>query len=308
LRQRWWRRFKASDAHTQANIVCTALIMVATIAYAIIAGLQLGAIKGQLSQMSKQLPELQKSASAAMDSAYVACLSARATQATFLQVQRSAGDSHAATAATIEQAKASIESERALLSFIPRIPTPNDFFNNTFRIPYIIKNDGKSPATSLDFRAQAVWLSGTDSLPASGKLRLVLTSKYIASGDEIPDRNTTDPRFHSMTSSLPVKDIKGTEIPASSEIASNFIAGEPGMVAILGSMKYTDFSGLHIVKFCNAMYVVKYGTAHAQDRNEKLCFKYNEPNDRYTRMPALLPLNATDVGQMSPITCVKPKD
>jgi hypothetical protein len=45
VRQSWWRRFKASHAHTQANIVCTAIISVATVAYAIIAGFQLGAIR-----------------------------------------------------------------------------------------------------------------------------------------------------------------------------------------------------------------------------------------------------------------------
>jgi hypothetical protein len=45
LSRSWWWRFKASHAHTQANIVCTALITVATIAYAIIAGFQLNAIR-----------------------------------------------------------------------------------------------------------------------------------------------------------------------------------------------------------------------------------------------------------------------
>ena len=41
----WWHRFKRSDAHTQANIVCTILVMFATISYAIIAGCQLGAMR-----------------------------------------------------------------------------------------------------------------------------------------------------------------------------------------------------------------------------------------------------------------------
>jgi len=276
-------------------------------AYALIAYFQLRAIGGQLSEMSKQLPELQKSANAAIESAYVACLSAQATQATFLQIQRSAGDSHAVTAATIEQAIAGIESERALLSFIPRIPTPNEFLDNKFEIPYIIKNDGKSPVTSLDFRAKAVWLSGADIVPIGEKLTPVLTAKYIAAGDEVPGK-PADPKYHSMTFSLPVKDAKGIEIPASSQIVSNFIAGDAGIVAVLGSMKYTDFSGAHTVRFCDPMYVMKSGTTHQQDQNEKLCAKYNQRDDRYTRMPSLPPLNSTDVGQMKPITCVKPKD
>lgn len=36
----WFQRFKRSTAHTQANIVCTFVVMLATIAYVIVAGLQ----------------------------------------------------------------------------------------------------------------------------------------------------------------------------------------------------------------------------------------------------------------------------
>lgn len=54
----WWRRFNRSSAHTQANIVCTVIIAVATVAYSIIAARQLG-------NMDEQLPELKKSAQAA---------------------------------------------------------------------------------------------------------------------------------------------------------------------------------------------------------------------------------------------------
>jgi hypothetical protein len=90
----WWQRFKKSSAHTQANIVCTILIMVATIAYSIVAGLQLHEIKrtndltqtalngsstalsqtlakmqGQIDAMNKQFPEIQRSSTAAQTSA-----------------------------------------------------------------------------------------------------------------------------------------------------------------------------------------------------------------------------------------------
>ncbi|MEO7027798.1 MAG: hypothetical protein ABI147_00150 [Acidobacteriaceae bacterium] len=41
----WRERFQISSAHTQANIVCTALIMIATFAYAVIAGLQLNEMR-----------------------------------------------------------------------------------------------------------------------------------------------------------------------------------------------------------------------------------------------------------------------
>lgn len=53
-RRSWWHRFRSSSAHTQANIVCTVLIMLATFAYATIAYLQWRAMNSQLTQMTKQ--------------------------------------------------------------------------------------------------------------------------------------------------------------------------------------------------------------------------------------------------------------
>jgi hypothetical protein len=51
VKQSWIRRFKESPAHTQTNIVCTAIVAVATVAYAIVAGFQLGAMRGQMKVM-----------------------------------------------------------------------------------------------------------------------------------------------------------------------------------------------------------------------------------------------------------------
>lgn len=41
----WWQRFRRSSAHTQANIVCSFIVMFATIAYVIVATCQLHEIK-----------------------------------------------------------------------------------------------------------------------------------------------------------------------------------------------------------------------------------------------------------------------
>jgi hypothetical protein len=53
MKQSWLLRFRKSPPHTQTNIVCTALIMVATIAYAFIAGFQLSAMRGTLAEMKR---------------------------------------------------------------------------------------------------------------------------------------------------------------------------------------------------------------------------------------------------------------
>ena len=67
MRQSWWRRFNESQAHTQANIVCTFLIMLATIAYAAIAGFQLVAMNGQLREMRESVEEAKRSGQQATD-------------------------------------------------------------------------------------------------------------------------------------------------------------------------------------------------------------------------------------------------
>lgn len=53
MKQSWLLRFRKSPPHTQTNIICTALIMIATIAYAFIAGFQLIAMDGTLAEMKR---------------------------------------------------------------------------------------------------------------------------------------------------------------------------------------------------------------------------------------------------------------
>jgi hypothetical protein len=72
LRQSWWVRFKMSDAHTQVSIVCTILIMLATIAYAIIAGCQLAAMNGQLEVLRGTLEETRRSGKQSTDQMWAA--------------------------------------------------------------------------------------------------------------------------------------------------------------------------------------------------------------------------------------------
>ncbi len=52
-RQSWLLRFRKSPAHTQANIVCTAIIALATVIYTCVAGFQLVVMRGTLSEMKR---------------------------------------------------------------------------------------------------------------------------------------------------------------------------------------------------------------------------------------------------------------
>jgi hypothetical protein len=61
MKKSFWLRFKSSDAHTQVNIVCTFIVMIATIVYVIIAGFQLVAMNGQIEVMRGTLAETKRS-------------------------------------------------------------------------------------------------------------------------------------------------------------------------------------------------------------------------------------------------------
>ena len=61
MKQSWWRRFQSSHAHTQANIICTAVIMLATIAYVTIAGFQLESMNKQNAITDSTLAEMKRS-------------------------------------------------------------------------------------------------------------------------------------------------------------------------------------------------------------------------------------------------------
>lgn len=49
----WWQRFRRSNAHTQANIVCTAIVAAATVGYSFTAYRQLGAMRDTLGAMKQ---------------------------------------------------------------------------------------------------------------------------------------------------------------------------------------------------------------------------------------------------------------
>jgi hypothetical protein len=69
LKRTWSQRFKASSAHMQASIVFSAVIMVATIAYSIIAGIQLHVMRKASEDNATQTEKLIKAANINDDAA-----------------------------------------------------------------------------------------------------------------------------------------------------------------------------------------------------------------------------------------------
>jgi hypothetical protein len=64
----WWQRFRKSSAHTQANIVCSFVIMIATVIYSAFAGCQLKEIKAT-NELTKQAMHVSSRAWVGIESA-----------------------------------------------------------------------------------------------------------------------------------------------------------------------------------------------------------------------------------------------
>lgn len=261
----------------------------------------------QLRTMRTTYKEIERQTKAAQNAAYATCLNAQAAQETFIQIQRNTGDSHAAAMATITQAASGIEAERALISVIPRFPKTEELYNQQLVIPYSIRNDGKSAATDSHIKITAVMVSAKDAFPSGNKDFVKLDGSYIPAGAEIPDK-PTDAEHRALTVFKTVHDTKGQTIAASSQQTRDFLEGGPGVVLFYGSMEYSDFSGVHNDKFCNAMFMTKPGGFHVPGKAEIRCAKDNRRDDKYSKLPKAVTLPPMDATQHRPINCTEPRD
>lgn len=238
------------------------------------------------------------------------CLNTQATQQTLLQVVRSAGDAHAAAAATVEQANAEIQSQRAHITFMPRFPTENEvaIMNGKLQIPYAVRNDGKSALLSMKFDLKATFVRGNDVFRIKEDGEYPEFAKYLPAGAEAPDvppHSTSRP----LTIFVGVKDIKGKDVILASPEAQDFLHDGPERVMVFGHVKYIDLFGVQDSRFCYPIFEVRAGTRFEFTKNEKendtYCGNYNEdaPSAAMVKVDVLLPI---DTSKIQPIVCQKP--
>jgi hypothetical protein len=171
-----------------------------------------------------------------------------------------------------------------------------------------MKNDGKSEARDLELRYKATLLTDKDTLRFDDKNLESTESRYFQAGGEVPTK-PENPRFQIMTTSVKVRDKSEQIVLASSEEGRSFLAGgSPESVAVYGHMTYSDFSGSHKAKFCDFVYLMKFGTHHTVSKNERTCFHYNQQEDQLTSMPKISQDSQTNQIQISPVLCEKPKE
>ena len=148
----WWQRFKKSSAHIQASIVMSAVITFATVAYSIIAAVQLHVMRQASEDSSTQAKKLIDAANRVGDAANSFSQSAQGINIGVAnavedlrkqvdQISRSVDTAHQAIEVSKEQAR--IE-ERPWVSFVSVLPA--DLPDGSERIALQIRNGGKTPA------------------------------------------------------------------------------------------------------------------------------------------------------------------
>lgn len=232
-RMSWWKRFKKSTAYTQANTICTIIIMLATLAYAGIAGCQLNAMKGQLTEIRGQLPELQKSAAAAASAATTA-------ENTFKL------DKNSLIQSTAEQEAI----QRAYISFqnyrVDTAHTAPQFAREpVIMVSAELLNSGNTPSIGI---AQFFTVGPRKGAPSG--------SQFI--GKPIIDTRPTGPRTMDYLGGLPIPE-SWWGLNLQDPLASHTPKGKEFF--LWGWMAYKDVfpdSKVHVTEFCQEVLNVKF--------------------------------------------------
>jgi hypothetical protein len=244
---------------------------------------------------------------------YMGCLNARAAQETFIQVQRSAVDSHTATAAAVQQAAAQIESQRAVLQVSFRVPENGQFLAKIPTVkgpidqlgtPGLLKNDGKTMAKFfMAFRG--VLLSDTDKFVIKGTSRNSIKG-FLPEGAQVPERKDPTSQYNPVTLMAPVEDVEGTPIPYGSEATQDFFHGT-AEVMVYGILNYSDNWARHETTFCMPVFLMGQGTSRgASTPNEIKCANYNKDKTVYINRPEIQ--TPTTSSPVELIKCEVPKD
>jgi hypothetical protein len=263
---------------------------------------------GQLRQMTTATIEATKATKSAEWSAYWTCLSSQAAQNVFLQSLASNNDSHAMAIAATQQAAAEMQSERSSIWFLPRPPEPGEVNGPELGIVFTIKNEGKGDAHNVVIKHKAVLLRKSDQLRLSeNKNDPQITLVHFPAGYVFPEK--AEPPHGQLSMIDTVRDVQGTDVAAASDDAREFINGGPTMVAVFGTMTYSDIAGPHVERFCNIVWLMQAGTQrnNGSTENQSRCAKYNHRDTGYSYTPLAQPVSHPDTAA-SDVLCVKPKE
>jgi hypothetical protein len=263
---------------------------------------------GQLNQMRIATTEATKATHSAVWSAYWSCLSSQTAQNVFAQSQTSADDSHAMAAAAIEQAAAEMQSERANLVYLPRLPEQGDIMGPKFGIYETFQNIGRGDARGMAMKYWAVLVRANEHLRFTERKQdqLDVAIGYFPAGHIFPEK--AEPPHGQLAISVSLRNLDGHIVATGSADAQDLVSGKT-TAYVFGDMTYSDIAGTHTERFCRSVWVMQGNTMRegATTDNESRCNQYNRGDTEYSYRPLAQPQTSKNT-IASNIVCVKPTD
>jgi hypothetical protein len=228
------------------------------------------------------LREVHKTTFATQQAAYAACVSTQVSQRELLEAQKTNSFSQAMAASSTMQAASEIDAEKAHITFEPRLPKQEDLLPNepNFRIVYSYRNDGRSAASAVRIAFKAILVRNDEVFRINdSKIRAVIGDNYIPAGMSYPG---TPEIGRPITPLITVVDTNGNSVKKDSpEVQQVF--SDSAIIAVFGYIRYSDFAGSHINRFCDPLLAMQPGTTRkGVHANENTCARYDKEEDRYT--------------------------
>jgi hypothetical protein len=226
------------------------LLLVATI---IIAGIYIG-----------QLTEMRRSTRAAQRAAYAACIGAKISRNVLLEAQGAEADAHGSAIATVYQAMAATEAERAEMQLLFAEPEISD---KEFGIGINLKNAGKTAAVAVRAKFRLVFVGESEQL----KFTYPPRQTAVAFSGRAEPGVAYDPT-HGRNQIVAIDSDGNVLIPGDSD-KREYQAGKKDLV-LFGRVTYQDiFGGYHWRNFCQPFHIQTSGIIKAASHPN--CALYN---------------------------------
>lgn len=211
-----------------------------------------------------QLDEMKKSTAATRQSAYAACVSAQISRSVLLETQRTEADSHGSTVATVYQAMAATESERAEIEVTMGKPEIND---HEFGLNFGINNAGKTAGIGVRAQFRLIFIGESEN-PDFRYPKKQTATAYSGRVEPGPVGTSQGQITH-----LVVIGTDGNAVIPNSADKGEYNSGRKDLI-FYGRTTYRDiFGGHHWRNFCQPFHVFPIGLIKKSEHPK--CALYN---------------------------------
>lgn len=213
---------------------------------------------------ASQLRQMKIATQASQTAAYAACVSAQISRNVLLEAQSAEADAHESAVATIYQAMAATESERAEMQMFLGKPEIND---HEFGVGYGFKNAGKTAALGVRVKFRLVFIDKREDPDFRYPPR---QSGDAYNGRAEPGTVATQ---GGLTHAVVIGPDGNNVIPKDSD-RYEYNSGQKDLV-FYANMTYRDiFGGYHWRTFCEPFHI--FGTGLIKESGHPKCALYND--------------------------------